>query len=60
MRMSFGLSNAPSIFQRRMMTIFSQYIDNFIEVFMDDFFIFGSSFDECLANLSTVLKRCEK
>jgi len=58
--MSFGLSNAPSIFQRRMMTIFSQYIDNFIEVFMDDFFIFDSSFDECLANLSTVLKRCEK
>ena len=27
---------------------------------MDDFSIFGLSFDECLANLSTVLKRCEE
>jgi len=42
------------------MAIFTNYIDNFIEVFMDDFSIFGSSFDVCLANLSTVLKRCEE
>jgi len=42
------------------MAIFTDYIDNFIEVFMDDFSIFGSSFDVCLANLSTVLKRCEE
>ena len=27
---------------------------------MDDFSIFCSSFDECLANLSIMLKRCEK
>ena len=27
---------------------------------MDDFSIFGLSFDECLANLSTVLKKCEE
>jgi len=27
---------------------------------MNDFSIFGSSFDVCLANLSTVLKRCEE
>ena len=26
----------------------------------DDFSVFGSSFDVCLANLSTVLKRCEE
>jgi len=42
------------------MAIFSDYIDNFMEVFMDDFSVFGSSFDVCLANLSTVLKRCEE
>jgi len=40
-----------------MMVIFSNYIDNFMEVFIDDFSIFGSSFDACLANLSIVLKR---
>ncbi|KAL5570007.1 hypothetical protein UlMin_026582 [Ulmus minor] len=27
-------------------------------VFMDDFSVFGSSFDNCLANLSLVLQRC--
>lgn len=31
-----------------------------IEVFMDDFSIFGSSFDNCLTNLSPVLERCQQ
>ena len=42
------------------MVIFTDYIDNFMKVFMDGFFGFGSSFDVCLANLSTMLKRCEE
>jgi len=42
------------------MVIFTNYIDNFIEVFTDDFSVFGSSFDVCLANLSIILKRCEE
>ena len=41
------------------MAIFFDYIDNFMEVFMGDFSIFGS-FDVCLTNLSTVLKRCQE
>nr|XP_012568510.1 uncharacterized protein LOC105851652 [Cicer arietinum] len=47
-RMPFGLCNAPATFQRRMMSIFSDMIEKHIEVFMDDFSIFGSSFDNCL------------
>ena len=43
-----------------MTAIFFYYIDNFIEVFTDDFSIFGSFFDVCLAHLSIVLKRCEE
>jgi len=42
------------------MVIFSDHIDIFREVFMEDFSICGSYFDECLANLSTVLKRSEE
>jgi len=42
------------------MAIFSDYIDYFMEVFMDSFSIFGSSFDVYLAKSSTVLKRCEE
>ena len=59
-RMPFGLCNAPATFQRCMMAIFSDLIENIMEVFMDDFSVFGSSFDLCLANLDRVLKRCEE
>ncbi|PIN15036.1 DNA-directed DNA polymerase [Handroanthus impetiginosus] len=58
-RMPFGLCNAPAMFQRYMMAIFTDMVENFLEVFMDDFSVYGNSFDECLNNLSSVLKRCE-
>ncbi|XP_021745351.1 uncharacterized protein LOC110711280 [Chenopodium quinoa] len=57
-RMPFGLCNAPATFQRCMVSIFSYYLENFIEVFMDDFTIHGDSFDSCLEHLTLVLKRC--
>ena len=28
-------------------------------VFMDDFSVYGSSFEHCLKNLETVLQRCQ-
>ncbi|CAN6576793.1 unnamed protein product [Malus baccata var. baccata] len=55
--MPFGLCNAPATFQRCMMSIFSDYVEKIIEVFMDDFSVFGDSFDGCLHNLSLILKR---
>ena len=55
-RMPFGLCNAPATFQRCMMSIFSDMGERIIEVFMDDFSVFGSSFDHCLNNLSKVLE----
>ncbi|CAM8998997.1 unnamed protein product [Rhodiola kirilowii] len=57
-RMSFGLCNAPGTFQRVVTSIFSDMIGEFIEVFMDDFTIYGNTFDACLDNLNTVLARC--
>ena len=59
-RMPFGLCNAPSTFQRCMMAIFSNMVEKCIEVFMDDFSIFGASFEGCLSNLERVLQRCEE
>ncbi|PIN18141.1 DNA-directed DNA polymerase [Handroanthus impetiginosus] len=58
-RMLFGLCNAPAKFQRYMMAIFTDMIENFLKVFIDDFSVYGNSFDECLNNLSLILKRCE-
>lgn len=59
-RMPFGLCNALATFQRCMMAIFSYLVEKCIEVFMDNFSIFGSSFDNCLDDLDMVLKRCEE
>ena len=57
-RMPFGLCNAPGTFQRCMVSIFSDFLEECMEVFMDDFTVYGSSFDSCLASLSRVLQRC--
>ena len=59
-RMPFGLCNAPGTFQRCMMAIFSYMVEKTIEVFMDDFSVFGNSFDNCLENLRSALIRCEE
>nr|GEU91822.1 reverse transcriptase domain-containing protein [Tanacetum cinerariifolium] len=57
--MPFGLCNAPGTFQRCMMAIFHDMIEQTMEVFMDDFSVFGNSFSMCLTNLEKMLKRCE-
>ncbi|XP_019100932.1 PREDICTED: uncharacterized protein LOC104789643 [Camelina sativa] len=59
-RMTFGLCNAPATFQRCMMSIFTDMIEDYMEVFMDDFSVYGSSFKSCLDNLCKVLARCEE
>nr|GEX33574.1 reverse transcriptase domain-containing protein [Tanacetum cinerariifolium] len=58
-RMSFGLCNALGTFQRCMMAIFHDMIEQTMEVFMDDFSVFGNTFSTCLTNLEKMLKRCE-
>ncbi|GKA04040.1 reverse transcriptase domain-containing protein [Tanacetum coccineum] len=42
-----------------MMAIFHDMIDETMEVFMDDFSVFGDSFSSCLSYLDKMLKRCE-
>ncbi|GKB78220.1 putative reverse transcriptase domain-containing protein [Tanacetum coccineum] len=42
-----------------MLAIFHDMIEKSIEVFIDDFFVFGSSFDHCLNNLDKMLQRCK-
>nr|GEV55797.1 DNA-directed DNA polymerase [Tanacetum cinerariifolium] len=47
-RMPFGLCNAPATFHRCMVAIFQDMLKTSMEVFMDDFLVFGDSFDSCL------------
>nr|GFA67959.1 reverse transcriptase domain-containing protein [Tanacetum cinerariifolium] len=55
-RMPFGLRNVPGTFQRCMMAIFHDMIEKMMEVFMEDFSVFGNSFSTCLTNLENMLK----
>ncbi|GJT53744.1 reverse transcriptase domain-containing protein [Tanacetum coccineum] len=43
-----------------MTAIFHEHIEDSKEVFMDDFSVFGNSFDHCLKNLGKMLKRCKE
>nr|GEX09860.1 DNA-directed DNA polymerase [Tanacetum cinerariifolium] len=58
-RMPFGLCNAPGTFQRCMLAIFHDMIEKTMEVFMDDFSVFGDYFSLCLSYLDQMLQRCE-
>ncbi|GJS09708.1 reverse transcriptase domain-containing protein [Tanacetum coccineum] len=55
-RMPFSLCNAPGTFQRCMMASFHDMIEETMEVFMDDFSVFGDSFSSCLSHLDKMLK----
>ena len=58
-RMPFGLCNASATFQRCMMSIFFDLVEEVMEIFMDDFSVYGFSFEDCLKNLGTLLQRCQ-
>nr|GEV96139.1 DNA-directed DNA polymerase [Tanacetum cinerariifolium] len=58
-RMPLGLCNAPGTFRRCMLAIFHDMVEKTMEVFMDDFSVFGNSFKNCLSRLDKMLQRCE-
>jgi hypothetical protein len=43
-----------------MMAIFSDLTEKVMEVFMDDFSIYDNTFEDCLANLDKVQRRCQE
>ena len=43
-----------------MMGIFSDMIEQILEIFMDDFSVFGDSYEGCLENLRRLLERCKE
>jgi hypothetical protein len=59
-RKPLWLCNAPATFQWCMISIFFDMVERFLEVFMDDFLFFSSSFEECLHHLTLVLERCKE
>nr|GFA62759.1 reverse transcriptase domain-containing protein [Tanacetum cinerariifolium] len=55
-RMPFGLCNAPGTFQRCILAIFHDMVEKTMEVFMDDFLVFGNSFENYLSRLEKMLQ----
>jgi hypothetical protein len=41
-----------------MMVVFSEFIEEIVVMFMDDFSVYGKTFVDYLANLDKVLTRC--
>lgn len=60
LRMSFGLCNTLASFRRCMMCIFSYMIGEIMEVFMDNFSVYGKTFDPCLENQDRILQWCQE
>ena len=43
-----------------MLSLFSDKVERFHEIFMDDFSIYENSFDQCLHHLELVMQRCKE
>eukprot|EP00253_Pinus_taeda_P028738 PITA_28738 len=54
----FGLCNAPATFQRAVLNIFADLINDRLEVYMDEFTPYGEDFDPAPDTLEKVLQRC--
>ncbi|KAK8923672.1 hypothetical protein KSP39_PZI019345 [Platanthera zijinensis] len=54
--MSFGLTNAPSVFMDLMNRVFREYLDRFVVVFIDDILVYSKSEAEHKVHLRTVLQ----
>ncbi|KAK1609126.1 hypothetical protein QYE76_032799 [Lolium multiflorum] len=56
----YHLPFIDQMLERCMSAIFHGFCESIVEVFMDDFSVYGNSFDNCLRNLDKVLQRCEE
>jgi hypothetical protein len=55
--MSFGLTNAPTYFMYLMNNVFTEYLDKFVVIFIDDILIFSKTEEEHEKHLRMVLEK---
>ena len=59
-KMPFGLNNAPSTFQKVMNFVFKDFIDKFMNVYIDDVVCYSKTFNEHLHHLEMIFKQLDK
>ena len=57
MVMPFGLCNAPASFQHLMNTIFQEFLDDFVIVYLDDIMVYSRTHEEHLKHLDIVFSK---
>ena len=57
--MPFGLKNAPTIFSRVVVAVFKEFIHKFLEVYFDDWTVFGLM-DKHVGALRLMLAKCQE
>ena len=55
--MAFGLTNAPATFCNLMNDVFSEYIDRFVVVYLDDIVIYSESLRDHITHLRLVFEK---
>jgi hypothetical protein len=55
--MSFGLTNAPTYFMYLMNTVFMEYLDKFVVVFINDILVYSETEEEHEEHLRLVLEK---
>ncbi|WVZ75874.1 hypothetical protein U9M48_023895 [Paspalum notatum var. saurae] len=58
--MSFGLTNAPAFFMYMMNSVFMEYLDKFVVVFIDDILVYSKTEAEHEEHLRLVLQKLRK
>src|SRR3954462_496555 len=55
--MSFGLTNAPATFSRLMNSVFMEYLDRFVVIYLDEILIYSKNEEKHAEHLRLVLMK---